>query len=399
MNVLYQHCEKLFPEILPYIIAHRRHLHACPELSGKEFKTSAYIIQTLESIGIGKIQQYENLGITAVIEGNQKGPVIGLRAEMDALPIEEANDTEYVSQNPGVMHACGHDVHMALLLGVASVFFRMKDQLPFSIKLIFQPSEETLPGGALEMINKGVLSDPQVDFMLGFHVLPEMEAGKTGIKPGNYMASGDEIYLTLFGKGGHAAMPHLLNDPVVCAANIITTMQQIISRKASPDIPTVLSFGRFIANGRTNVVPDVVEIEGTFRTFDETWRLKAHRLIEDIARNTAQSADIVADLRIIKGYPVLYNNPELTSDVKSVFQQTMGKTNVIDLPLRMTADDFAYYTHQVPSCYFRIGAGFPGNSVIRNLHTPLFDIHPETFSTGLKAIVSAVSAAFLKSPR
>jgi amidohydrolase len=266
--------------------------------------------------------------------------------------------------------------------------------LPVGVKIIFQPSEETLPGGALQMIEQGVLENPDVSSMLGIHVLPEMKAGVVGFRHGVYMASSDEIYLTLIGKGGHAAMPHLLNDPVVCAAQIITTMQQVISRRASPEIPSVLSFGKFIANGRTNVIPDVVEIEGTFRTFDEKWRQKAHKLITDISVHSAATADIVADMNIIKGYPVLKNDASLVKTMKHAVESVLGKEHIEDLPLRMTADDFAYYTQKVPSCYFRLGTGSPDNDTVRYLHTPLFDVHKDVFLTGLKALTACLFSGF-----
>lgn len=373
---------------------YRKYLHSFPELSGREKKTSQFIEDTLKNIGVQNVVKYSGHGLSAFLSGKNNDIVVGIRAEMDALPIDEANDVDYASKNKGVMHACGHDVHMGILLSFAELLNKKKSDLPVGVKIIFQPSEETLPGGAFFMIDQGVLKDPAVNYMLGFHVLPEMKAGNTGFRQGVYMASSDEIYLTLIGKGGHAAMPHLLNDPVVCAAQIITTMQQVISRRASPDIPSVLSFGKFIANGRTNVIPDVVEIEGTFRTFDEKWRTKAHGLISDISMHSAATAEIVADMKIVKGYPVLYNDPGLTMKMKNVVTSVLGKVYVEELPLRMTADDFAYYTQEVPSCYFRLGVGDPGNDTIRYLHTPLFDVHDDVFVTGLKALTACVFSGF-----
>jgi len=392
MKNLYQILEENIAALALIAKQHREHFHKYPELSGKEEKTSSYIVETLKQIGIEDIEVFSNLGVTACILAPKPSLLVGIRAEMDALPVDEANDVLYASLNKGVMHACGHDVHMGIALALASFFHQNKELLHVSVKFIFQPSEETLPGGAFQMIEQGVLENPKVDMMLGMHVLPEMKAGNIGFRKGMYMASSDELYITLIGKGGHAAMPHLLNDPVVCAAQIITSVQQVISRRASPEIPSVLSFGRCIANGRTNVIPDVVEIEGTFRTFDEQWRKKAHKLVKDISVNTAESADIVADVTIVKGYPVLKNNAELTEKISQAVAQKIGKNVVEELPLRMTADDFAYYTQEVPSCYFRIGAGSPSGETIRNLHTPVFDVHEDVFATGLKAMTAAVDS-------
>jgi amidohydrolase len=384
MKTLYQQFENEFAVIHKKAVSYRRYLHSNPELSGKEVQTASFIERTLRELGIENIKLFENHGIAALIEGGKAGPVVGIRAEMDALPIEETNEIDYVSKNRGVMHACGHDVHMAILLGLAELLNKYSHELPVSVKLIFQPSEETLPGGAKAMIDTGVLESPKVDYMLALHVLPEMTTGNVGFRKGMYMASGDEIYLTLLGKGGHAAMPHLLNDPVVCAAQIVTSMQQVISRRASPEIPSVLSFGRFIANGRTNVIPDVVEIEGTFRTFDEKWRTKAHKLITDIALNTAESSDVSADVKIVKGYPVLINNEVLTGKIMKIAEETFGSNHIEKLPLRMTADDFAYYTHEVPSCYMRIGTGTEEQGGTRFLHTPLFNVDENSLLTGIK---------------
>ncbi len=389
MNALYTLFENDFLRIADIAAGHRKYLHAHPELSGKEEKTSQYITKVLTDMGLKNIVHYENHGLSVFL-GKENSKTIAIRAEMDALPLEEANEVDYVSRNHGVMHACGHDVHMGIMLGIAFLLHEHSQHLPFGVKLIFQPSEETLPGGALEMINSGVLENPKVDYMLGLHVLPEMKAGKVAFRKGLYMASSDEIYLTLIGKGGHAAMPHLLNDPVVCAAQLVTTLQQAISRRTSPEIPSVLSFGKFIANGRTNVIPDVVEIEGTFRTFDEEWRKKAHDLIKEICVNTAETSGVAADLKIIKGYPVLSNDSVLTEKVLLSAKKHLGDTNVEELQLRMTADDFAYYTQHVPSCYFRIGSGDPSNDTVRNLHTPLFDVHEDVYITGLRAMTAAL---------
>jgi amidohydrolase len=243
MNTIITSLQNELLQLTEKAVTYRKHFHKHPELSGREIQTSQFIEEQLLSLGITEIVRYPDYGLSALIKGPEDAPVVGIRAEMDALPIDEANDVDYASNNQGVMHACGHDVHMGIVLSVAGFFHQHREKLPVSIKLIFQPSEETLPGGAIQMINNGVLKNPEVNYMLGMHVLPEMKAGNVGFRPGIYMASSDEIFLTLIGKGGHAAMPHLLNDPVVCAAQILTSVQQVISRRASPEIPSVLSFG------------------------------------------------------------------------------------------------------------------------------------------------------------
>jgi len=279
---------------------------------------------------------------------------------------------------------------MGILLATAELLFNHANLLSTGVKLIFQPSEESLPGGALQMIEQGVLSNPDVHRMIGFHVLPELPAGKVGFRQGIYMASGDEIYITVKGKGGHAAMPHLLNDPVVCASQIVTSLQQVISRKALPEIPTVLSFGRFIANGRTNVIPDIVEIEGTFRTFNEEWRKEAHDIITQICEKTAEAAGLYAEVNIIKGYPVLVNDSTLTAKLQQNVSELLGSENIEQLPLRMTTDDFARFTLKVPSCYFRVGVGDPGSTKILPLHTSKFDVHQQVYITGIKALTASI---------
>jgi amidohydrolase len=386
MNQLIQQFENQLTHICVKAISYRKYLHSRPELSGHEVETSAFVERTLKEAGFDNIKRYDNYGVAALLQSDKNNKTIGIRAEMDALPIDEHNDNDYASKNKGVMHACGHDVHMGILLALAEFFMPLKEVLPVNIKFIFQPSEETLPGGAIALIDEGVLTEPDVDHMLGLHVLPELDAGKVGLKAGNYMASSDEIFINLRGKGGHAAMPHLLNDPVVCAAQIINSLQQVVSRKASPEIPSVLSFGRFIANGRTNVIPDLVEIEGTFRTFDETWRTNALQFIIDIATNLANSSGVDADVKIVRGYPMLKNNTQLTEQVKNILIKNLGDDHVVDLPIRMTADDFAYFSHKVPSCYFRIGTKDPKNNSVKQLHTSLFDIHDDAIKTGIKAL-------------
>lgn len=376
--------KSLAAEFAPGIIGIRRHLHANPELSEKEFNTADFICNTLEAYGISYIRNVGGNGIVAKIEGRHpQNTTLALRADMDALPINELNDCEYKSLNPGVMHACGHDVHMASLLGASKILNELRDEFEGTIRLIFQPSEEKFPGGALAMINDGVLKNPEPARIYGQHVLPTLEAGKVGFKPGRYMASTDEVYLTVRGRGGHAATPELNIDPVLIASHIIVALQQVVSRSAPPGIPTVLSFGRVIANGRTNIIPSEVKIDGTFRTFDEAWRTQAHKKIASIAQGMAESMGGSCEVFIDKGYPFLVNDDLATSEAKALAQQYLGPENVVDLDQRMTAEDFAYYSHIIPACFYRLGVKNPSWENIRNLHTPEFDADEHSLEIGM----------------
>lgn len=383
-NPLSEKIKNLAAKFAPEIIGIRRHLHANPELSEKEFNTADFICKTLDSFGISYVRNVGGNGIVAIIEGQQpQVSTLALRADMDALPINELNDCDYKSQNPGVMHACGHDVHMASLLGASKILNEVRTDFEGTLRIIFQPSEEKFPGGALAMINDGVLKNPEPARIYGQHVLPTLEVGKVGFKPGRYMASTDEVYLTVKGRGGHAATPELNIDPVLIASHIIVALQQVVSRAASPGIPTVLSFGRVIADGRTNIIPSEVKIDGTFRTFDENWRAKAHEKITSIAKGIAESMGGSCEVFIDKGYPFLVNDELATSEAKALAQQYLGPENVVDLDQRMTAEDFAYYSHIIPACFYRLGVKNPSWSTIRNLHTPEFDADERSLETGM----------------
>lgn len=365
----------------------RRHLHSNPELSEQEFKTAAFISAKLIQWGIDHRTNIGGNGIVAEIRGNNPDQqTIALRADMDALPIIEENSIPYKSLNTGVMHACGHDVHMTCLLGAVKILDQLKENVTGTLRIIFQPSEEKFPGGALAMINAGVLQNPVPSKILGLHVLPTLEAGKVGMKAGKYMASTDEVYLTVKGKGGHAATPELNTDTVLIAAHIITGLQQIVSRHAPPGVPSVLSFGKVIANGRTNIIPDVVKIDGTFRTFDEKWRAAAHEKITTLAQGIAQSMEGDCEVFIDKGYPFLINDEKITADVALLSREFLGDENVVELEQRMTAEDFAYYSHQVPACFYRLGVKNKEEKEIRNLHTSTFDVDETAIKTGMSLI-------------
>ncbi|MFP4096241.1 MAG: M20 family metallopeptidase [Cyclobacteriaceae bacterium] len=365
------------------IIGIRRHLHAHPELSFEEHETARYVAERLRSWGITPTEGVADTGLTALVEGkNPQKRVIALRADMDALPIEEANDVPYKSTRPGVMHACGHDVHTSSLMGVASILQELRHEFEGTIKLIFQPGEERVPGGASLMIRDGALENPRPQHILGQHVLPHLPAGKVGFREGMYMASADEIYMTIKGKGGHGAMPEHNIDPVLITSHIIVALQQIVSRHASPKMPSVLSFGKVIANGATNVIPNEVMVEGTFRTMDEEWRAKAHHRLRAIAESIAEGMGGKCELEIRKGYPFLKNSPELTQRARSYAQDFLGHENVVDLDLWMAAEDFAYYTQELDACFYRLGTGNEARGITSSVHTPTFDIDESALEIG-----------------
>ncbi len=379
----------IFPEVRQW----RRHLHQNPELAFEEYETARFVAERLGEMGISYREGIAKTGLVALIEGAETGSrTVALRADMDALPIEEKNEVPYQSRNKGVMHACGHDVHTASLLGAAKVLQATREQWKGTVKLIFQPSEEKLPGGASVMIREGVLKNPDVSRIWGQHVHPPLEAGKVGLRAGPYMASADEVYLHVRGKGGHAALPQNLVDPVLISAQIITALQEIVSRRANPFTPSVLSFGKVEARGATNVIPDLVEIAGTFRTFDEEWRFEAHELIKKIAGGVARSMGGECEAEVRVGYPYVHNDEELTQKTRHLAEELLGAENVVDLPQRMTGEDFAYYGREIPGCFYRLGTGNPEKNILSPIHSATFDIDEDALITGvaLEAWLAAV---------
>lgn len=365
------------------IVSDRRHLHSNPELSFEEFNTCKFIADKLRSLGIETCEGVATTGVVGMIKGkNPDKKTIALRADMDALPIQEANDVPYKSKVEGVMHACGHDVHTSSLLGTARILNDLKDQFEGTVKLIFQPGEEKIPGGASLMIKAGVLENPKPANIIGQHVMPAIPAGKVGFREGMYMASADEIYITVKGKGGHAAMPDKLVDPILIASHIIIALQQIISRNCDPKIPAVLSFGKFIANGATNVIPNEVKIEGTFRTLNEVWRKEAHQRMKKMAEGIAEGMGAEIEFTILNGYPFLQNEPELTKRLRSSAIAFLGEENVVDLDLWMAAEDFAYYSQVLDSCFYRLGIRNEEKGIVSGVHTPTFDIDEKALETG-----------------
>jgi amidohydrolase len=385
-----QKIQELAAKIYNDVVGYRHHIHANPELSFKEFQTSMFIKDKLNKWGI-EYTDMANTGVVALIKGkNPSDQIIALRADMDALPIHEANDKPYRSKNQGVMHACGHDVHTSSLLGTAYILNELKGEFAGTIKLIFQPAEELLPGGASIMIKEGVLENPKPQSIVGQHVMPMIETGKVGFRSGIYMASTDELYVTVHGKGGHGAQPHQNIDPVLITAHIIVALQQIVSRNADPRLPSVLSFGKVNANGATNIIPNEVKLEGTFRTLNEDWRNEAHKLMKKMAEGIAESMGGSCTFDIHRGYPFLINEEKVTANARAGAEEYLGKENVIDLDIWMAAEDFAYYSQVTDACFYRLGTGNAEKGTTNSVHTPNFDIDEDALktSTGLMAYIA-----------
>jgi amidohydrolase len=369
-------------EIFPLVREIRQHIHQHPEPSFKEFNTSAYLKSKLSDSGIPILGNWVKTGFIAEVQGVMPGKTITLRADMDALPIEELNTCSYASVNKGWMHACGHDVHSACLTGAALVLHKLRNHWSGKVRFVFQPGEEVLPGGASLMLEEGMFEEFPPGKLIAQHVFPELPAGHVGFRSGVYMASTDEIHIKVIGKGGHGALPHTLKDPVLTAAQVILALQQVVARNASPGLHSVLSIGKVVANGATNVVPSEVTLAGTFRTLDENWRIKAHELIKQIVHYTCLAAGLESETDIRKGYPALVNDAELTKSCRHAAIDYLGAENVHDLDVRMTAEDFAWFAQRYPACFYRMGTASPDGSKSSGVHTATFDIDENALITG-----------------
>lgn len=371
--------KKYFPEFVEV----RHHLHAHPELSYQEFETSKFVQGKLQEFGI-PFTVIATTGVVGIIEGkNPNKRIVALRADMDALPIKEENDVPYKSKNDGVMHACGHDVHTTCLLGAAKILHELKDEWEGTVKLIFQPGEEKNPGGASYMIRDGVLENPKPQSIYALHVNTILEVGELSFRSGKVMASADEIYITIKGKGGHAASPHLIIDPILISSHLIIALQQLISRNNNPFNPTVLSITSFNGGNTTNVIPNEVKLMGTFRAMDETWRFKAHELMHQLTSNLVQSMGGEADLHIDVGYPCVMNDEKVTAEAMSLASDFMGAENVSETELRMGAEDFGYYAQQIPACFYRLGTMNKAKGITAGVHTPIFNIDEKAIEIGI----------------
>lgn len=384
MNVMLQKTiQQLARQYAAEFIQVRHHLHAHPELSYLEYETSAFVQNKLSSLGI-PFQVMATTGVVGLIEGKNPGSrIIALRADMDALPILEENTVPYASKNPGVMHACGHDVHTTCLLGAAKILQETRDQWDGTVKLIFQPGEEKNPGGASLMIRDGALENPKPQGIVALHVNPQLDAGRLSFRPGMVMASADEIYITIKGKGGHAASPHLTADTILIASHLVVSLQQIISRNRNPFSPSVLSICAIEGGHTTNVIPSEVKMMGTFRAMDEEWRFKAHELIRRQATELVHSMGGEIDLKIDVGYPVVYNQEDFTKKNRKLAEAYMGRDNVETTEMRMGAEDFAYYTHVIPGCFFRLGTRNEALGLTSGVHTPTFNIDESVIELGM----------------
>jgi amidohydrolase len=376
------HIKNLADGLKNELIATRRHLHAHPERSFKEYETTQFIQKKLTDWGFSNFQFLDKTGLVLTLKSakNADKAVVALRADIDALPILETNKVDYCSQNEGIMHACGHDAHTTCLLGAARILQQTAHEWEGTIKLIFQAGEEENPGGASILVKNGVLENPQPAAIFALHVDTELEAGTIGVCSGLAMASADEIYIEIKGKGGHGARPHECVDTVLVTAQIVQNLQQIVSRRANPLMPTVLTIGKIYSEGgATNIIPEKVFLNGTLRTFDEQWRLKAHELIQQIVENTAAASGASALVEIDKGSPTVYNNPDLCAESSLWAADYLGKENILTIPPRMGAEDFGFYSQQIPAFFLRLGTKIPNGT---GLHTPTFNINEEALPIG-----------------
>ncbi|MFM2361908.1 MAG: hypothetical protein RLZZ316_810 [Bacteroidota bacterium] len=381
--MLQQQIKELARQYAPDFIAVRQHLHANPELSYKEFETSQYIQQQLTAMGIS-FETMATTGVVGLIQGkNPNKRIVALRADIDALPIEEENKVPYASKNKGIMHACGHDVHTTVLLGAAKILNALKHEWEGSVKLIFQPGEERNPGGASIMIKEGVLENPKPQSIFGLHVHPGLPIGKLSFRGGKVMASADELYFTIRSKGGHAAGPHLTADTILIASHLIIALQQVISRNRDPLQASVLSVTSFQGGHTTNVIPHEVKLMGTFRAMDEAWRFKAHELIRTIAKSVVEGMGAELEMHIDVGYPTVFNNEALNDKARILAAQYMGAANVETTELRMGAEDFGYYSQVIPGCFYRLGVRNEAQGITSGVHTPTFNIDENAIEIGM----------------
>lgn len=374
--------QKEAARIFPALVGIRRKLHRNPELGFEEHQTSTLVAETLRSLGLSVRTGVAGTGVIGLMYGKRKSPVVAIRGDMDALPIQEQNTVPYRSRVAGKMHACGHDAHTAIALGAAMVLASVKDRLEGSVKFIFEPSEERNPPGARELIREGVLSDPKVNAIFGLHVFVRAEAGKLGFRSGPMMAAADEVYITIKGKGGHGALPHLTVDPVVVAAEVILSLQKLVSRNANPFQPGVLTLGKIEGGTAQNIIPDEVKITGTLRSMDENWRREAHKIIRRTVKGVTSAAGASFDLRIIEGAPVLVNDPAMTGFAADVCKHYVGVRNVFEVEPVMGGESFGYFLQKVPGTFFRLGVANRRKGIVHEIHTPRFNIDEDALKIG-----------------
>jgi len=381
-------------EILPGVVADRRHLHEHPELAFEEYETSKFVSERLASLGVEDLKTgVGGTGVTGLIHGGKgDGKVVMVRADMDALPILEENDVAYKSTKPGVMHACGHDAHTAMLLGLTRLLMDVRSEFAGTVKVLFQPAEEVPPGGAIGMIEDGALENPRVDAVLGLHVSSETQAGKIGMRSGSGSASSDRFRITVKGKGGHAASPHEAVDPVVIGSQIVLAFQTLVSRETNPIDSAVVSTTAFIAGEAFNVIPDTAELRGTVRTLDQDVRKHLEKRLTEIATGIGKAggAEVVVDF--IRGYPGIVNDPEMTDLVRNAAIASVGEDNVIESPISMGGEDFSYFSLERPGCFFNVGTRNEERGIVWGHHHPRFDVEEEGMSAGIATMGNAVLA-------
>jgi amidohydrolase len=378
-------------EIFADVRSWREHLHRFPEPSFHEKNTMLFVSEVLRKFGIPHEVNVAETGVVAWISADyhtKEDACIGLRADLDALPIQEENDVPYKSEIDGWMHACGHDVHTSILLGAAAILQAHRNDLKKPLKLIFQPGEEMNPGGASLMMKAGVLQNPTVEKMYALHVFPEMEVGNIGLRAGLYMASSDELHVEIKGVGGHGALPEKCVNPIEMGAVWMSKAKERIERSCPQDVPHVLTFGRFEALGSTNVIPSQAQLKGTFRTMDESWRSKAHQILAEEAAAVSQQFGGTIELQVSKGYPFLKNDEHLTRQTSNLFERIFGESQIHELALRMTAEDFAFYSQEIPVCFFRLGVGNKEKGITYAVHHPRFDIDVDALKMGVMALCS-----------
>jgi hippurate hydrolase len=394
--MLQQKIKELARQYTPEFIEVRHYLHAHPELSYQEFETSKFVQKKLSEYNI-PFEVKATTGVVGIIKGkNPQSRIIALRADMDALPITEENDVDYKSTKAGVMHACGHDVHTTCLLGAAKILSQTKDEWEGTVKLLFQPGEEKNPGGASLLIKEGVLENPKPECIVALHVNPQLEVGKLSFRAGKVMASADEIYITIKSKGGHAAAPHLTADTILIASHLIVALQQVVSRNKEPFSPSVLSITSFQGGFTTNVIPSEVKLMGTFRAMDEEWRFRAHEIIRKLSIELVHSMGAEIDLHIDVGYPTVYNNEPLNTAVKKIALEFMNGENVEETEMRMGAEDFGYYSQQIPGCFFRLGTANKAKGITSGVHTPRFNIDENAIEIGVGIMATLGATASFK---
>lgn len=381
-----------FDEILPGVIADRRHLHENPELAFEEIETAKFVAERLEQLGLEDLRTgVGGTGVTALIKGGKgEGKVIMLRADMDALPILEENDVDYKSKVDGKMHACGHDAHTAMLLGVARVLMDRRDEFAGTVKVLFQPAEEVPPGGAIEMIKDGALENPRVDACIGLHVAADIPAGKIGVRSGPGSAGSDRFRAVIQGKGGHAARPQSTIDPVVIASQAVLALQALVSRETDPMEAAVISTTALLAGHAFNVIPDTAELRGTVRTLSPEVRDHLAKRVPEVIEGISKAMGAEAEVEFTLGYPGIVNDPEISRIVEEAATETLGEDAVIENELSMGGEDFSYFSLERPGCFFRAGTKNEERGIVWGHHHPKFDLEEEGFVAGMTTMAASV---------